>query len=263
MSPPAPAAEDHAAILEDAAQLLALAMHESHGPVDALAGALARMAAAVGQCARALERGRAGAPSAPAVGSRRPLRESALRDLAAAHQCLEREIALCIESLQFHDRLIQRLERVSRSLGGCESATPDVLCGTAAQGTYGTAGQLPYGTYAGNQQAIINAQNALSQGAQGAFGLDTNTLNALASYLGLGQTATQTAQAGQAQQFQQQQILGSQAGSALSNLANLFKSTGGAGTNVYGMGGGLSTAGEITNPTNAPGVGSPFFGGFY
>ena len=110
MSPAAPAAEDRAAPLEDAARLLALAMHESHAPVEALAGALERMAAALAQCA-------------PGLG-----REGRER--------LEREIALCIESLQFHDRLIQRLERVSRALGDGGSAAPDPLCGAAAaQGT--------------------------------------------------------------------------------------------------------------------------------
>ncbi len=85
-------------------------MRDSHGPVETLAGALARMAAALAQCARALER-----QCAPDHDPR-----PALCELAATLQGLERDLAVCIESLQFHDRLIQRLERVS----GCLSAEP-------------------------------------------------------------------------------------------------------------------------------------------
>jgi len=106
------AAEERAGSLAAAADLLALAMHESHAPVDVLGGALERMAAALSQCARAIERqraldsrscGRAGTP---------------LGDLEAGREALEREIAVCIESLQFHDRLMQRLARVGDYLAG-------------------------------------------------------------------------------------------------------------------------------------------------
>jgi len=100
MSDAARTTEERAAAVEDAAQLLARAMRDSHAPVSVLAGALERMAAALGQCARALARERAHGED-PAVKAR-----------SAAVEALERDIGLCIESLQFHDRLIQRLEHV-------------------------------------------------------------------------------------------------------------------------------------------------------
>jgi hypothetical protein len=105
MSGVARTAEERAAEVETAARLLACAMRDSHGPVNVLAGALERMAAALAQCARTLERERAGG-------------DPALRDQSAALAALERDIGLCIESLQFHDRLIQRLERVRGCLTG-------------------------------------------------------------------------------------------------------------------------------------------------
>jgi hypothetical protein len=132
--------------------------------------------------------------------------------------------------------------------------------GVAGMGTTQQAGALPAATFAGNQQNIVNAQNALSSGANNAFALDQNTLTALANYLRLGQTATQTANTGQAQTFGQNQILGQQAGSALSSLGSLFGKSG--GSNAYGLGGGLSSAGEVTNVTNIPQAGS-FGAGFY
>lgn len=99
-------AEERATALEAAARLLARAMRDSHGPVNVLAGALERMAVALAQCSRALERERSRGDDA------------ALDEQSAALEALERDIGLCIESLQFHDRLIQRLERVRGCLTG-------------------------------------------------------------------------------------------------------------------------------------------------
>jgi len=96
--------KERAAEVESAARLLARAMRDSHGPVSVLAGALERMATAVARCARA--------------GDPAQVQERAFRDQSAALEALGREIALCIESLQFHDRLIQRLERVRGCLTG-------------------------------------------------------------------------------------------------------------------------------------------------
>jgi hypothetical protein len=107
--------DEHAASLAAAANLLALAMHESHGPVDVLGGALERMAAALSQCARAIERQRALDPrSAGRAGT-------PLGDLEASREALEREIAVCVESLQFHDRLMQSLTRVGHYLAALMS----------------------------------------------------------------------------------------------------------------------------------------------
>lgn len=107
------AAQERGTAIEAAADLLALAMHESHGPVDVLGGALERMAAALSQYALAVERRRA----LGAHGSGGPA-EAPLGDLEACRETLEREITVCIESLQFHDRLMQRLARVAHHLTG-------------------------------------------------------------------------------------------------------------------------------------------------
>jgi hypothetical protein len=91
---PAMAAEERSAALEAAIALLALAMHESHAPVDVLGGALERMARALAQTARA----------------------------PGAQQALERDLALCIEGLQFHDRMIQQLTQVREFLSELSGA---------------------------------------------------------------------------------------------------------------------------------------------
>jgi hypothetical protein len=88
------------ATLEVAASLLALAMHESHAPVGALGAALERMAHALAKSAKALERQRAGE----------------IADIAACHETFSREIAACVEGLQFHDRLMQQLAHVRNCL---------------------------------------------------------------------------------------------------------------------------------------------------
>jgi len=81
----APGAAQHGQALEAAASLLALAMQESQRPVDELGGALARMTHAL---ARSPEE----------------------------HGGLARELAVCIEGLQFHDRLMQQLAHVRNCL---------------------------------------------------------------------------------------------------------------------------------------------------
>ncbi len=106
-------AEERAAALAAAADLLELAMHESHAPVDVLGSALERMATALSQCARTIERQRAAEPFRSSGRA-----QAALRELEACREALEREIAVCIESLQFHDRLMQRLTRVGHYLAG-------------------------------------------------------------------------------------------------------------------------------------------------
>jgi hypothetical protein len=122
MSDVARTTEERAVALEAAARLLARAMRDSHGPVNVLAGALERMAVALTQCARALERERTAGD------------DPALREQAAALEALERDIGLCIESLQFHDRLIQRLERVRGCLTGNtgEHRSSDSACGAGS-----------------------------------------------------------------------------------------------------------------------------------
>jgi hypothetical protein len=74
--------------VEAAAALIALALHESNGPVEDLSSALGRMAQLV--------------------------QDGASEGLP--RQQLAREVAICIESLQFHDRLTQQLTQVRNLL---------------------------------------------------------------------------------------------------------------------------------------------------
>jgi hypothetical protein len=80
--------------VEAAAALIQLSLHESNGPVEELSGALARIAQLV--------------QSAPSnsTGADAPLDRAQLA----------REVAICIESLQFHDRMTQQLTQVRNLL---------------------------------------------------------------------------------------------------------------------------------------------------
>lgn len=90
-------------------------MRESHGPVDRMAAALERMMRALARHARALERLRS--ERGPEANAGAPLAATAsLRELEECREALEREIAICIESLQFHDRLMQQLAQVRTGL---------------------------------------------------------------------------------------------------------------------------------------------------
>jgi hypothetical protein len=91
--------------VEAAAALIELALHESHGPVDDLSGALTRMAQLVQSPAPANSVPASAAPAGTANGLSSPEREQ-----------LARDVAICIESLQFHDRLTQQLTQVRNLL---------------------------------------------------------------------------------------------------------------------------------------------------
>ncbi|MGH8150754.1 MAG: hypothetical protein ACRETB_12375 [Steroidobacteraceae bacterium] len=107
------AGHERAAAIEAAADLLALAMHESHEPVEVLGGALERMALALTECGRVIERWRARGAVRPDEPAAVPFAE-----LDPYCRALEADIALCIESLQFHDRMMQRLTHVVDHLAG-------------------------------------------------------------------------------------------------------------------------------------------------
>ncbi len=111
------AADENAAALAAAADLLALAMSESHIPVDVLGRSLERMAQALADFSRTIERQRA---LEGGRGAAAPLD----KELEDCRDALEAEISVCIESLQFHDRLMQRLALVGDCLAG--------ICGPAA-----------------------------------------------------------------------------------------------------------------------------------
>jgi len=80
--------------VEAAAALIELALHESNGPVEDLGGALTRLALLV-----------QAKPGAGGTGADPELRER-----------VAREVSVCIESLQFHDRLSQQLTQVRNLL---------------------------------------------------------------------------------------------------------------------------------------------------
>jgi hypothetical protein len=127
--------KERAADLERAAARLSHAMHESHGPVDRMGAALERMMRALAGSARALERLKALERDAP-----RGAASASLEDLDRCREAMEREIATCIESLQFHDRLMQHLNHVCGGLnmlagaphaaGGVEPRKGDVSGGS-------------------------------------------------------------------------------------------------------------------------------------
>jgi hypothetical protein len=80
-----------------AADLLCTAMRDTEAPVMEMAGALGRLSAFLAQA-----QSRARDPSACGSGC---------RDL------IQDDVAICIQSLQFHDRLIQQLTAVRRLMG--------------------------------------------------------------------------------------------------------------------------------------------------
>jgi hypothetical protein len=97
-------------------------MRESQGPVDRMAAALERMMRALARHARALERLRV-EQAAEAVGAETAATPP-LEELEHCREALEREIAICIESLQFHDTLIQQLTQVRTALAAASGGAP-------------------------------------------------------------------------------------------------------------------------------------------
>lgn len=84
-----------------------------------------------------------------------------------------------------------------------------------------SSGMLPYQTYAGQQT-----------GSLGALGSLGNLSSVLSQYLGIGQNATSQGLSGQAQQYGQQQNAGSQIGSGLQGLSQLFGGSGASGSTL-------------------------------
>jgi hypothetical protein len=95
------APSDLEASVEAAAVLLSLAMRDTERPVSDLGGALTRLSARLHGGARPAACANAVAPARPNAREQDNLQESLAGDLA-----------ICIQSLQFHDRLIQQLAAV-------------------------------------------------------------------------------------------------------------------------------------------------------
>ena len=97
--------------VEAAAALIQLALHESNGPVEDLSSALGRMAQLV------------------------QTRPDTARTAAEIQSQLARDVAVCIESLQFHDRLTQQLTQVRNILATLAfSDIPTDVAGRPLQG---------------------------------------------------------------------------------------------------------------------------------
>ncbi len=93
--PRAPRAQaDLSSAIEAAAALIALAMHESQGPVSSLSSSLGRIAESVGSPDKQMDRA-----------------------------TLAREMTVCVEALQFHDRLMQQLTQVRNLLASIAADT--------------------------------------------------------------------------------------------------------------------------------------------
>ena len=85
--------------VEAAAALIELALHESNGPVEDLSGALTRLALLV-----------------------QPRPGDGAGGAAALREQVAHDVAVCIESLQFHDRLTQQLTQVRNLLATLASS---------------------------------------------------------------------------------------------------------------------------------------------
>jgi hypothetical protein len=164
-------------------------------------------------------------------------------------------------NIDWQQSQLQREATAAQGYGNLVNATGAANAGgadlgTAANGMLVQAGAQPYGAYSTIQGNNASALNTLSTDTQNAYGLDANTLNALAAYLKLGQSATSVGQAGAAQNAANNTALGSALGSGLSGLSNLFGKSNSSTTNSYGA---ANTANYATtqSPTYQEGGGNP------
>ena len=108
---------DGATGASEAVALLELAMSESHSPVGELGEALARMSRALSDCCKLVD----------------DMRGAKLDEVARVHfqrtrELFERDVSICIESLQFHDRLLQQIAHAKKCLSeqhGGDADRPD------------------------------------------------------------------------------------------------------------------------------------------
>lgn len=102
-------AHDMEASMEAAAVLLSLAMRDTENPVADLCAALLRIG-----------------------GSLAELRAHTLANGGELRKSIETDVAVCIQSLQFHDRLIQQLAAVRGLLAGVTGESQPQLAGFGA-----------------------------------------------------------------------------------------------------------------------------------
>lgn len=176
-------------------------------------------------------------------------------------------------NMDWQNQQLQRQAEAAQGYGNIVSGVGQAYSGGANLGVAGqselvSSGALPYNTYNTGQGNIINALNSVSSGAQNAFGLTGNELNALAAYLKLGQSATTVGQAGAAQNASNNAALGSALGSSLNNLSGLF-GKGGSSTGQTGYGTGSNSGYQGVGGSygassyGSAGYGASLSGGFY
>jgi hypothetical protein len=100
--------------VQAAAVLLSLAMRDTESPVSDLGQALSRMVSTV-------------------TSLRSQDQQKQINGNCGTELRLENELAVCIQSLQFHDRLIQQLAAVRNLLTGLSSHGPLNVAGFGAQ----------------------------------------------------------------------------------------------------------------------------------
>jgi hypothetical protein len=94
--------------VERATALLISGMQQSDSPISELGGALARMAETLSNIGTPLSGTATAGPTA---------------DLQLLRDAFARDLAVCIQSLQFHDRLMQQLTQARDLLTGCAPRT--------------------------------------------------------------------------------------------------------------------------------------------
>jgi hypothetical protein len=106
------------AAVEQATALLVHSMQQSDSPISDLGDALARMAQTLNTVGAPPFTAGVGEPAGP---------------LQSLRESLDRDIAVCIQSLQFHDRLMQQLTQAR-----------DLLTGAIPSGGYAANGLLSH-----------------------------------------------------------------------------------------------------------------------
>lgn len=129
-------------------------------------------------------------------------------------------------NIDWQNQQLARQQQGIQAAGAADSGAANLgnLSGQAMSG----GGALPYSTYTGQLNDILGS---IGQ----AQGLDNTTINNLAAYLGLGQSASGLAQSGQQTNFAQQQALGAEAGSSLSSLSSLFSGSSNQNNNLSNL----------------------------
>ena len=128
-------------------------------------------------------------------------------------------------NIDWQNQQLQRQTQAASGYGNLVSGAGRGIVGGSDLGgqamtTMQAGSQLPYSTYMGQQSDVLGAGSQYAGAANTAFGLDQNTLNALAAYLKLGQSATSIGQQGAAQTAGLNQQLGQSIGSGLSGLSS-------------------------------------------